>query len=176
MVYFIQGQQTQLIKIGKADTVESRLRYLQTGSPDQLTVRAVIENESDDRLYHRKFAPDWVWGEWFKPSDRLMDFIAQIPTSNHRGLTVTLANRSVSGAPRAASRAKAREERNARRKTGQLRRDRPGRPAKSVDLKVVCARLERRESLRQVAKSVGVSHSTLREHLSRSGFVGGLDY
>jgi len=45
-----------------------------------------------------------------------------------------------------------------------------------VDLTSVIARLRRQESLRHVAKSLGVSHSTLQEHLKRSGLMGGLDY
>jgi hypothetical protein len=53
---------------------------------------------------------------------------------------------------------------------------RRGRPANVVDLKGVIARLARRESLRAVARSLGGSHSTLREHLKRSGLVEGFDY
>lgn len=53
---------------------------------------------------------------------------------------------------------------------------RRGRPAKVVDLKIVVARLGRCESLRSVARSLGMSHSTLREHIRRSGLIGGLDY
>jgi len=53
---------------------------------------------------------------------------------------------------------------------------RTGRPPKVVDLKAVSTRLSRRESLRSVARSLGMSHSTLREHLQRSGLLGGLDY
>ena len=53
---------------------------------------------------------------------------------------------------------------------------RRGRPTKVVDLTSVIARLRRQESLRHVAKSLGVSHSTLQEHLKRSGLMGGLDY
>lgn len=53
---------------------------------------------------------------------------------------------------------------------------RRGRPAKLVDLQVVCARLKRRESLRSIARSLGMSHSTLGEHFKRSGLMEGFDY
>jgi hypothetical protein len=53
---------------------------------------------------------------------------------------------------------------------------RTGRPAKVVDLKAVCVRLRAGHSLRSVARSLRMSHSTLREHLQRSGLLGGLDY
>ena len=57
---------------------------------------------------------------------------------------------------------------------------RRGRPAKVVDLKDVRLRLlgigRQKESLRHIARSLGMSHSTLREHLQRSGLVSGWDY
>ena len=53
---------------------------------------------------------------------------------------------------------------------------RTGRPAKAVDLKAVCARLQARQSIRHIAKSLGMSHSTLREHLQKSGLISGWDY
>ena len=53
---------------------------------------------------------------------------------------------------------------------------RRGRPAKVVDLAQAMKRLARRESLRSVGRSLGMSHSTLREHLNRSGLLEGLDY
>ncbi len=53
---------------------------------------------------------------------------------------------------------------------------RTGRPPKVVDLKAVCARLQAGHSLRSVARHLGMSHSTLREHLQQSGLLGGFDY
>lgn len=87
MVYFIQGEQTQLVKIGKATSIPRRLRVLQTGSPDQLTVLAVIEDTDDDHQHQKRFQADWVYGEWFKPSEALMAFVSAIPGSTHSGLT-----------------------------------------------------------------------------------------
>jgi transposase-like protein len=55
-------------------------------------------------------------------------------------------------------------------------RKRTGRPAKVVDLKAVFVRLKRGESLRSVARSLGMSHSTLAEHIKRSGLVEGFDW
>jgi transposase-like protein len=49
-----------------------------------------------------------------------------------------------------------------------------GRPAKRIDLTVVRARLAHM-SLRSVARSLMVSHSTLLAHLKRAGLVTGLD-
>ena len=53
---------------------------------------------------------------------------------------------------------------------------RRGRPVKVVDLAKATKRLKGRESLRSVARALGISHSTLGEHLRRSGLILGLDY
>jgi hypothetical protein len=87
MVYFIQGEQTKRIKIGKADDVLARLKGLQCGSPDRLTVLKVLTTEGRDRKYHSQFQEDLVYGEWFSPSDTLMAFIESIPESKFDGLT-----------------------------------------------------------------------------------------
>jgi Meiotically Up-regulated Gene 113 (MUG113) protein len=87
-VYFVQGDTTQLVKIGQTKNVASRLSSLRADSPDILRVLAVIERASSDRPYHRKFAEDWVRGEWFRPSETLLNFIATIPKSSLDGRTV----------------------------------------------------------------------------------------
>ena len=86
MVYFIQGEQTKLIKIGKADDVLVRLRMLQCGSPDRLMVLKV-EADASERIYHLQFARDRVHGEWFSPSADLMAFIDAVPSSTFDRLT-----------------------------------------------------------------------------------------
>lgn len=99
MVYFIQGEQTKRIKIGKADDVRARLQQLQCGSPDRLTVVKVLTHESRDRVYHGQFQSDLVYGEWFSPSDTLMAFIDAIPESKFDGLTYMPGDRKVSRIP-----------------------------------------------------------------------------
>jgi T5orf172 domain len=87
MVYFIQGEQTKLIKIGKADDVLVRLRMLQCGSPDRLVVLKVDTESASDRLHHLQFAANRVHGEWFNPAVALTAFIESIPSSKFDGLT-----------------------------------------------------------------------------------------
>ena len=96
MVYFIQGEQTKRIKIGKADNVSARLKVLQCGSPDRLTVLKVILTESNDRAYHGQFKADKVYGEWFSLSDGLTAFIDSIPESKFDGLTYLPGDRKAS--------------------------------------------------------------------------------
>ncbi len=86
MVYFIQQTGSKAIKVGRAQSVEKRLAGLQTSSPDQLIVLAVIESEDDDRIYHRQFSEDCIRGEWFWPSDAILNFIGNLPKTKYAGL------------------------------------------------------------------------------------------
>jgi len=87
MVYFIQGEQTKLIKIGRAGDILVRLQQLQCGSPDRLMVLAVAVDAYSDTSYHIQFAAARVHGEWFKPSAEVMAFIEDIPASKFDGLS-----------------------------------------------------------------------------------------
>lgn len=51
-----------------------------------------------------------------------------------------------------------------------------GRHPKAIDLGEVRRRRKRGESLRRIAKALGVSHSTLLDHLQKSDLLPGLDY
>jgi len=92
MVYFIQGRRTGLVKIGKTSNLCNRLGGMQVNSPDRLTVLAVIENANDDYPYHVQFVDDWEFGEWFKPSDALLAFIASLHVSKYAGMVAELAH------------------------------------------------------------------------------------
>lgn len=94
MIYFVQGERTGLVKIGKAEDVFKRLRSLQIGSPDILKILAVIEGETRDSIYHLRFKVDWVHGEWFRPSNDLMSFISQISLTKFSGFSCTARNKT----------------------------------------------------------------------------------
>lgn len=77
LVYFIQGEQTKLIKIGqtaKNCPCQRLQKELQPRSPDMLKVLGVIHAAKDGE-FHQKFSKDWHHGEWFNPSPELLDFI-----------------------------------------------------------------------------------------------------
>src|SRR5713101_6596438 len=95
MVYFMQGEKTGLIKVGWAIDAEKRLKSLQTGSPDRLTILAVIENQHKDAPYHTQFRKAWAFGEWFNPTPELMKFIDTLPKHRTRGIYRTAVNHSV---------------------------------------------------------------------------------
>ena len=82
-LYFIQGLQTGLIKIGKTQdfNVDKRLSSLQTGSPDKLILLKAVQYPAKyncEKAVHRHFSEFRVHGEWFTPEPELMDFIDQI--------------------------------------------------------------------------------------------------
>lgn len=74
VIYFAQAEGTDLIKIGfTAGTPAKRVADLQTGCPHKLSLLAVIEGaEADEQKWHREFESNWVNGEWFKLTPRLM--------------------------------------------------------------------------------------------------------
>lgn len=76
VVYFIGPKRGDLVKIGYAADLVSRLRHLQTGSPVKLEVLAAIAGGLDlERTYHRQFAAHRLHGEWFTPHP---DILAEI--------------------------------------------------------------------------------------------------
>lgn len=76
-VYFIQATVSGLVKIGSASDPGSRLRTLQTGSPERLRLLATMDGgEPFEREMHARFAADRSHGEWFYATPELLDLIA----------------------------------------------------------------------------------------------------
>lgn len=79
MVYFVVGELTGLVKIGSAVDPIDRLRTLQTGSPDRLTlVTTIAGGEKAERALHKQFSGSRVHGEWFSPTPDLLAFIESV--------------------------------------------------------------------------------------------------
>lgn len=84
-VYMMQSSDNGLIKIGITQS-EQRLRSLQSQSPSTLRCLAFLHipygpgrlkattHRDIEWLAHRRFAHDRVRGEWFRPSQELLDF------------------------------------------------------------------------------------------------------
>lgn len=65
-VYFI-GTKDGPVKIGLTNDPRGRLQHLQTSSPDELLLLAVVMGgRSLERAYHRFFAGCRIRGEWFE--------------------------------------------------------------------------------------------------------------
>lgn len=78
ITYFIQGEQTKLVKIGKTrDSCPcKRCLSCQTGSPDKLIVLGFLVGDKEKEL-HNRFKMFWSHGEWFYPEPELLEFIRQ---------------------------------------------------------------------------------------------------
>lgn len=74
--YFIQGVHGGPVKIGRSLAIAARLRDLQTGSPVPLQV--VGTSLSAEREMHRRFADERLYGEFFRPSRRMLEFAALV--------------------------------------------------------------------------------------------------
>lgn len=83
MIYFIRAGQDGLIKIGCAINPEKRRKELQTGSSAPLSLLNSWEGgrKLEGRI-HQRFAHLRADGEWFRPGDDLLAFIADRSTQS----------------------------------------------------------------------------------------------
>lgn len=74
-VYFVGGDDGP-VKIGITTNSAQRLQHMQTGSPVELKVLAVVPaGRSLERAYHSYFERHRIRGEWFERSDQLAEEI-----------------------------------------------------------------------------------------------------
>jgi hypothetical protein len=81
-VYFVQWGDSGPIKIGTTTKdVKERVRHLQTGIPEKLILRAIMDGGRDiERALHRMFSHLKLRrrGEWFTPERELLDYIEHL--------------------------------------------------------------------------------------------------
>jgi len=79
MIYLIQNLNNGFVKIGRSANPQKRLRQLQTGSGDKLTLLRTYQSTNDvvvERRLHSMFWQSKKKGEWFNfPSADYLDFI-----------------------------------------------------------------------------------------------------
>lgn len=75
MIYFIKNEKGS-VKIGFTNSIERRLKALQTSSSDELTLIGVMfGDKAREKLIHECFRHSKIRGEWFKSSPHLLAFI-----------------------------------------------------------------------------------------------------
>lgn len=84
-VYVITAEGAPIVKIGKADDPDDRVKRLQTGSPTKLTVAWTVQAKPQlELLLHERFADYREGGEWFdltelgEPVDVVRDEVERI--------------------------------------------------------------------------------------------------
>lgn len=79
LCYFIQQGNDGPIKIGIATDIRKRLWSLQTSTPAPLNLLATIPGKREtETALHAFYASEHLRGEWFRPSLRLMAYIAEL--------------------------------------------------------------------------------------------------
>jgi hypothetical protein len=74
VTYFVQAEQVELIKIGRATSVQKRIDSLRCGSPVRLHLLGILKGDREAEM-HQRFRRWRQHGEWFKPAQELLDFI-----------------------------------------------------------------------------------------------------
>jgi hypothetical protein len=76
MIYFIGNKQFDVVKIGVANHIKSRLKGIQTSCPFDLTLLFSTDGTTSlERRYHQLFKDQRIRGEWFKLSGPIQEFI-----------------------------------------------------------------------------------------------------
>lgn len=84
-VYFIQCAPFGPVKIGSSANPANRIRDIQTASPHELRLLCVaVGSERDEKALHAVFAQERIRGEWFRPSERLMNEIDRIASMERK--------------------------------------------------------------------------------------------
>jgi hypothetical protein len=81
MIYFIQAGEGGPIKIGYSRDALKRIANLQAASPVLLSALAIIPGEiRDEFALHRRLQSERLHGEWFRPSDAVLDAATNPPS------------------------------------------------------------------------------------------------
>ena len=101
MIYFIQQGMDGPIKIGKAISPRKRLKTLQVGSPDTLHLLAIEKGgHGREKHLHDRYTKERIRGEWFKSSERLLDYARRLPDSNMKAKAWDIIDKLAPPAPR----------------------------------------------------------------------------
>lgn len=74
MVYFITDKKN--IKIGYSKNPNKRIKQLNTGNAKKLILIGYVNGDKNkEKELHCQFSQDRLNGEWFSPSNEILDFI-----------------------------------------------------------------------------------------------------
>ncbi len=82
-VYFIGAKDGDTIKIGFSVNPESRIRQVQSGNPERLSVLFQFRGHKDtEQCLHRLFGPSRLSGEWFGNAEAIRSFARMLERSH----------------------------------------------------------------------------------------------
>ena len=83
-MYFILSPRMKMVKIGRADNPDQRLRDMQTGSADRLEIILRFSaRAADEGVYHLRFGDLRKHGEWFSYRGKLREFVEHARSHGH---------------------------------------------------------------------------------------------
>lgn len=74
-MYFIQDVVTKEIKIGQSKNPEQRLKDIASSEKRKVIILRYVPAPSLEKMLHSYFSADRIQGEWFYPSDKLIELI-----------------------------------------------------------------------------------------------------
>lgn len=76
MIYVIVELETANCKVGYSRNPDKRLRELQTGNPNTLSILCTLEGDKpDERMIHDKWKDVHMKGEWFSYNEKFVDWL-----------------------------------------------------------------------------------------------------
>ena len=80
-IYFVRSGLDGPIKIGfTRKEPYYRIRELQTAHPEKLFLLATaVGTVADEKMFHKRFLPYQLHGEWFRPAPELINYIYPLP-------------------------------------------------------------------------------------------------
>ena len=83
-IYFLFAPISRRMKIGFSRTFATRLKKIQSTSPESLEVLRVIEgNGVLEKMLHRLFAGEHEHGEWFHATEDMIEFVQSLEENKH---------------------------------------------------------------------------------------------
>ena len=78
-IYFVQAGEKGPVKVGLSKNPMSRVKQLQTSNPHTLKLLGIIPGDREtEEMIHDKFEDHRLEGEWFEPTNELIDIVRSL--------------------------------------------------------------------------------------------------
>lgn len=86
-IYFITTKEFNVVKIGRSECPEERMRVLQPGSPVKLELFCELALDMRyEGVFHELFSGERIHNEWFNISNRLKEFMDLAKKEGEKGV------------------------------------------------------------------------------------------
>ena len=82
-IYFMQHSYSKKIKIGKTEYIASRYDTINRHNAGDIELLLTVDGYTkEETALHRKFAEYRITGEWFEPTQKILDYIEELKQDN----------------------------------------------------------------------------------------------